>query len=84
MRKIITCGLLAAAALSAATPALADDSTSGGGVNAASGWNFSSVATCLQEVAVVPALGDWAGDHKNNCSTGNVIDKAAGALPLGR
>ncbi|MEW2529290.1 hypothetical protein [Streptomyces sp. NPDC047071] len=81
MRKIITCGLLAAAALSLTTPASADnDSDFGGGVNGANNWNFTAAATCLQEVAVVPVLGDWVGDHANNCSNGNVIDHTAGAL----
>ncbi|MFF9849537.1 hypothetical protein [Streptomyces litmocidini] len=84
MRKIITCGLLAAAALSAATPAFADDDSNfGSGINAANNWNFTAAATCLQELAVVPVGGDWTGNHKNNCSDGNVIDHAADALPLG-
>ncbi|MCL7430400.1 hypothetical protein [Streptomyces sp. YS415] len=84
MRKIITCGLLAAAALSAATPAFADnDSNFGSGANATNNWNFSAAEVCLQELAVVPALSDWTSNHKNNCSTGNVIDQAADALPLG-
>ncbi|MGW7064772.1 hypothetical protein ACWGHM_40645 [Streptomyces sp. NPDC054904] len=83
MRKIITCGLLAAAALSAATPAFADnDSNFGSGVNAANNWNFNAAAECIQELAVVPALSDWTGDHKNNCSVGNVITHTADALPL--
>lgn len=65
----------AAAALTLATPAHADnDSNFGGGANAANNWNFTAAAVCLQEVAVVPVLGDWVGDHANNCSNGNVID----------
>lgn len=65
----------AAAALTLATPAHADnDSNFGGGTNAANNWNFTAAAVCLQEVAVVPVLGDWVGDHANNCSNGNVID----------
>ncbi|WP_194927021.1 hypothetical protein [Catenulispora pinisilvae] len=44
-----------------------------GGVNAANNWNFTAAAVCLQEVAVVPVLGDWVGDHANNCSNGNVV-----------
>ncbi|MEU9710803.1 hypothetical protein AB0E21_19620 [Streptomyces sp. NPDC047967] len=85
MRKIITCGLLAAAALSASTPAFADsDSNFGGGVDAANNWNFTAAAVCLQEVAVVPVTGDWSGDHRNNCSNGNVIDPSGdAALPPG-
>ncbi|MCG8924911.1 hypothetical protein [Lentzea sp. CC55] len=51
-----------------------DDSNFGPGVNAADNWNFSAAAVCLQEVAVVPVLGDWVGDHVNNCSNGTVID----------
>ncbi|WP_432008080.1 hypothetical protein [Streptomyces parvus] len=75
MRKIITCGLLAAAALSTATPAFADnDSNFGSGVNAANNGNFTAADVCIQELAVVPALSDWTGNHKNNCSNGNVID----------
>ncbi|MFD8206735.1 hypothetical protein ACFV2S_10070 [Streptomyces sp. NPDC059695] len=33
---------------------------------------------CVQELAVVPALSDWPGDHKNNCSPGDVIDHSGG------
>ncbi|RJQ71567.1 hypothetical protein D5S17_27585 [Pseudonocardiaceae bacterium YIM PH 21723] len=64
-------GLLAAIA----PAAMADnDSNFGGGVNAANNWNFTAAAVCLQEVAVVPVLGDYVSDHVNNCSNGNVID----------
>ncbi|MGW5135664.1 MULTISPECIES: hypothetical protein [Streptomyces] len=86
MRKIISCGLITMAALSAATPAFAaDDSDFGSGVNAANNWNFSAAAVCLQEVAVVPVLGDHASDHVNNCSLGNVLDQAVeGVQALGR
>ncbi|MFE5487953.1 hypothetical protein [Streptomyces sp. NPDC056527] len=84
MRKIITCGLLAAAALSAATPAFADnDSNFGSGVNAANNWNFTAADVCIQELAVVPALSDWTGNHKNNCSNGNVIDHSGSSMPPG-
>ncbi|GLX34388.1 hypothetical protein Sros01_04610 [Streptomyces roseochromogenus] len=84
MRKIITCGLLAAAALSAATPAFADDDSNfGNGVNAANNWNFTAADVCIQELAVVPALSDWTGNHKNNCSNGNVIDHSGAALQTG-
>ncbi|GHE72733.1 hypothetical protein CP980_31800 [Streptomyces vinaceus] len=80
MKKIIASGLMAAAALAGATPAFADnDSNFGGGVNAANNWNFTAAAVCLQEVAVVPVMGDWVGDHANNCSNGNVIDHSGGA-----
>ncbi|MFJ8043385.1 hypothetical protein ACIRBX_23100 [Kitasatospora sp. NPDC096147] len=69
------CALTAAALSLAVAPAHADnDSNFGGGVNAANNWNFTAAAVCLQELAVVPVLGDWVGDHVNNCSNGNVID----------
>ena len=76
MNKIITAVALALAGAAAlASPAHADnDNNFGGGVNAADNWNFTAAAVCLQEVAVVPVLGDWVGDHANNCSNGNVID----------
>ncbi|MFD6826651.1 hypothetical protein [Streptomyces sp. NPDC060085] len=75
MRKIITCGLLAAAALCAATPGFADDHSSvSGETSAADNWNFTAGIVCVQELAVVPALNDWTGNHQNNCSNGNVID----------
>ncbi|WP_329303786.1 hypothetical protein OG410_40780 [Streptomyces sp. NBC_00659] len=85
MRKMITRGVLVAAAVAAtaaagASPTFADnDSNFGGGVNAANNWNFTAAAVCLQEVAVVPVLGDYIADHTNNCSNGNVIDHAAQA-----
>ncbi|MFJ3855002.1 hypothetical protein ACIPRL_02160 [Streptomyces sp. NPDC090085] len=75
MKKIISAAALAVAAVSLAAPAHADaDSNFGGGVNAANNWNFTAAAVCLQEVAVVPVLGDYVSDHTNNCSNGNVID----------
>ncbi|MGY4389822.1 hypothetical protein ACVWXB_003121 [Streptomyces sp. TE12347] len=78
MKKIVSAAALTVAALALATPAHADnDSNFGGGVNAANNWNFTAAAVCLQEVAVVPVLGDWVGDHANNCSNGNVIDHSA-------
>jgi len=63
----------AGSVLLAATPALADPG-SGGGVTSADNWNFTAPEVCAQELAVVPALSDWTGDHANNCSNGNVID----------
>lgn len=75
MKKTLVTALLALGALGIAAPAHADDDSGfGGGVNAADNWNFTSAAVCLQEVAVVPVLGDWVGDHVNNCSNGNVLD----------
>jgi hypothetical protein len=63
------------AALAAASPAQADsDNNFGGGVNPANNWNFSAAVVCLQEVAVVPVLGDYVRDHVNNCSKGNVMN----------
>ncbi|WP_240999838.1 hypothetical protein [Streptomyces sp. Tu 4128] len=60
MRKITSCGLITLAALAATTPAFATDGTnSGSGVNTANNWNFSAAAVCLQEIAVVPVLGDY-------------------------
>ncbi|PVC82166.1 hypothetical protein DBP19_33690 [Streptomyces sp. CS090A] len=84
MRKIITCGLLATAALCSATPALADnDSNFGSGVNAANNWNFTAADVCIQELAVVPALNDWSGNHENNCSNGNDVDHAGSMVAPG-
>ncbi|GAA2119366.1 hypothetical protein GCM10009759_67390 [Kitasatospora saccharophila] len=75
MKKIIALGALSLSLLALTAPAQADnDSNFGGGVNAANNWNFTAAAVCLAEVAVVPVLGDWVGDHVNNCSNGNVID----------
>ncbi|TGB06467.1 hypothetical protein [Streptomyces sp. MZ04] len=82
MKKITALAVLSIATLALASPAHADnDDNFGGGMNAANNWNFTAAAVCLQEVAVVPALGDWVGDHANNCSDGNVIDHAGRALP---
>ncbi|MFD6298291.1 hypothetical protein ACFWFU_26115 [Streptomyces sp. NPDC060235] len=81
MNKIITCGALTLVLFGAASPAFADnDSNFGGGINAANNWNFTAAAVCLQEVAVVPVLGDYISDHANNCSNGNVIDHTAQAV----
>jgi hypothetical protein len=75
MRKIITTAVLTATTLVLTAPAHADTGENlGNALNAASNWNFTAAAVCLQEVAVVPLLGDWTGDHVNNCSNGNVID----------
>ena len=75
MKKIISAAALALAATAVAAPAYADnDANFGGGVNPANNWNFTAEAVCLQEVAVVPVLGDYVSDHVNNCSNGNVIN----------
>ncbi|MEU2180940.1 hypothetical protein [Streptomyces thermolilacinus] len=74
-KKIVTTLAVALSVASMATPATADsDSNFGSRVNAANNWNFTAAAVCLQELAVVPALSDWTGDHRNNCSLGNVVD----------
>ncbi|MFD3788744.1 hypothetical protein [Streptomyces cyaneofuscatus] len=75
MKKIITASALVLAAVGVTAPAHADTASDlGGAVTAANNWNFTAAAVCLQEVAVVPVLGDWAGNHANNCSNGDVID----------
>ncbi|MFF1507163.1 hypothetical protein [Streptomyces sp. NPDC058326] len=75
MKKILSAAALALAGVAVAAPAHADnDSNFGSGVNAADNWNFSAADVCVQELAVVPALSDWTGNHENNCSNGNVID----------
>ncbi|MEU6988265.1 hypothetical protein ABZ946_33415 [Streptomyces sp. NPDC046324] len=77
MKKIVMAAALVLSTAALASPAHADnDSNFGGGVNAANNWNFTAAAVCLQEVAVVPVLGDWVGNHANNCTNGNVIDHA--------
>jgi hypothetical protein len=80
MKKITAvAGLVLGSIVLAAPVHAADDPDSnfGGGVNATNNWNFTAAAVCLQEVAVVPVLGDYVSDHANNCSNGNVIDHAA-------
>ncbi|MFE5940312.1 hypothetical protein ACFQ69_33685 [Streptomyces sp. NPDC056470] len=78
MKKIITVAVMALCTAAMTAPGHADnDSNFGSGVNAANNWNFTAAAVCLQEVAVVPVLGDWVGDHTNNCSNGNVLDHSA-------
>ncbi len=77
---MITGAVLAASALSMATsPAQAAGADAlTGAIKAADGWNFTAAAVCLQEVAVVPVLGNYIADHANNCSNGNVLDHAGG------
>ncbi|MFF5424044.1 MULTISPECIES: hypothetical protein [unclassified Streptomyces] len=78
MNKIIAAAALVLASVALAAPAHADnDDNFGGGINAANNWNFTAAAVCYQELATVPVLGDWVGDHANNCSNGNVINHAA-------
>lgn len=69
--------LAVGAALLSTTSAFAqsdNDSNFGEGVNSANNWNFTAADVCAQELAVAPALSDWTGNQKNNCSNGNVID----------
>ncbi|MFE0802717.1 hypothetical protein [Streptomyces sp. NPDC058812] len=49
-------------------------------MSAAGRFGFAAAAVCLQEVAVVPVLGDYVTDHPNNCSNGNVIDHTEQAV----
>ena len=80
MKKIVSVAALVLAGVALAAPAHADnDSNFGSGVNAANNWNFTAADVCIQELAVVPALSDWTGNHKNNCSNGNVIDHSGNA-----
>lgn len=73
--KVAAAALAVGVPVLLATPAAADnDSNFGVGVNAANNWNFTAADVCIQELAVVPALGAWVGEHHNNCSNGNVID----------
>ncbi|MEU6151429.1 hypothetical protein ABZ816_15665 [Actinosynnema sp. NPDC047251] len=50
----------------------------GDGVDAAGNWAFSAADVCLQELAVVPAGGQWNGNHADHCANGNVIDHPEG------
>lgn len=75
MKKITGIAALVLATVGMATPAFADDGDSFGSAPANS--DFSASDVCLQELAVVPALSDWTGNHANNCSNGNVIAPAA-------
>ncbi|MDT9691051.1 hypothetical protein Q5762_22415 [Streptomyces sp. P9(2023)] len=82
MKKIISAAVLVLAGVAMAAPAHADDDSNvGSGVNAANNWNFTAGDVCIQELAVVPALSDWTGNHKNNCSNGNVIDPSGAGTP---
>ncbi|MFD3809017.1 hypothetical protein ACFWSF_37235 [Streptomyces sp. NPDC058611] len=68
MKKIITATTLALAGVGLTAPAHADTASDlGSAVNAANNWNFTAAAVCLQEVAVVPVLGDWAWSGSSAC-----------------
>ncbi|MEU6883338.1 hypothetical protein [Streptomyces sp. NPDC046712] len=82
MKKIITVAAMALCSVAMAAPAHADnDSNFGSGVNAANNWNFTAADVCIQELAVVPALSDWTGNHANNCPNSNVIDHSGAGQP---
>ncbi|MFB7472701.1 hypothetical protein [Kitasatospora sp. NPDC056184] len=72
--------VLAALALAAApAPAFASEPANAPGSAPAPAWDFSAAAACLQEVAVVPALGSH-GAGPAHCANGTVLDHAVGAL----
>ncbi|MGD6741253.1 hypothetical protein ACOKM3_05325 [Streptomyces sp. BH106] len=71
MKKIISAAGLVLAVTALAAPAHASDLGSGVGVS--DDWDFASAATCLQEVAVAPVLGDSVGEHTTHCTDGNLI-----------
>ncbi|OAR26727.1 hypothetical protein A8W25_31105 [Streptomyces sp. ERV7] len=80
MKKITSVTALVLAGVALAAPAHADGpngSSFSGPVSTADNWNFSAGVVCMQETAIVPALGGtpgFVGDHDNNCANGNVID----------
>ncbi|MFG2601305.1 hypothetical protein [Streptomyces sp. NPDC048462] len=75
MKKIIAATALVLTGIALAAPAHADNDTNfGSGVNAANNWNFTAAAVCMQEVAVVPVMGDYVSDHADSCANGNVVD----------
>ncbi|MEU4996580.1 hypothetical protein [Streptomyces sp. NPDC021622] len=77
MKKITAIAVLSIATLAFASPAHADSGDNfGRGLNPANIWNLTAAAVCLQEVAIVPVL----GDHADNCFNGNVIHHAGKAL----
>ncbi|MER5349498.1 hypothetical protein ABT093_04085 [Kitasatospora sp. NPDC002551] len=80
MRRPRALGLAALALALAPAPAFAGSAESapapGSGAN---GWDFSAAATCLQEVAVVPALGSHAAGP-SHCARGNLLDHAVGTV----
>ncbi|MCX5200625.1 hypothetical protein OG897_03985 [Streptomyces sp. NBC_00237] len=78
MKKISALAGLVLSSIALAAPAHADN-----GDDPANKWNFSAEDVCVQELAVVPALSDWTGNHRNNCSNGNVIGPAPQDTPQG-
>ncbi|MFI1105087.1 hypothetical protein [Streptomyces melanogenes] len=80
MKKITSVAALVLAGAALAAPAHADGSnnpSSSGPVHATDNWNFSAGVVCMQETAIVPALGGtpgFVGDVDNSCANGNVID----------
>ncbi|WP_369215569.1 hypothetical protein [Streptomyces flavofungini] len=84
MRKIITCGLLAAAALSAATPALAETKVDlGNGLDATSAGNFTADVACGRELPVAPGVGAWLSENTNLCEDdGPIARTVSGVQPM--
>jgi hypothetical protein len=75
MKKISAIAALTLACAALASPAHADGGDNyDQGISAANNWNFTTAAVCFQELAVVPAGGDWVGDTVNNCLNGNVLN----------
>ncbi|MFB6888150.1 hypothetical protein ACFCX4_02405 [Kitasatospora sp. NPDC056327] len=73
-------GALSLAALAlAAAPAPASAFTGGGPTAPAPAPGFGAAATCLQEVAVVPALGSHAAGP-SACAHGSLLDHAVGTV----
>lgn len=74
MKKIMSVAGLALAMTGLAAPAHAvNGSNLGSGVGVSDDWDAGSAATCLQEVAVAPVLGDYVGDHSDHCTDGSLI-----------
>ncbi|MET8472403.1 hypothetical protein ABZY90_27360 [Streptomyces sp. NPDC006422] len=75
MKKIISAAGLALAITGLAAPAqAANGSNLGSGVGIADDWNATDAVTCLQEVAVTPALGGGhMGEHTEHCKDGSLI-----------
>ncbi|MER7705319.1 hypothetical protein ABTX81_20805 [Kitasatospora sp. NPDC097605] len=67
------------ASATASTPSSSPLSEGDFGSSPLSGGDFGAAATCLQEVAVVPALGSHAAGP-SHCANGNVLDHTVGTL----
>ncbi|MFJ9127147.1 hypothetical protein ACIRJS_23955 [Streptomyces sp. NPDC102340] len=74
MKKLIGVAGLALAMTGLAAPAHAvNGSDLGSGIGVSDDWDAGSAATCLQEVAVAPVLGDHVGAHADHCTDGSLI-----------